>query len=115
MDRILYWGAILVSFVIFADKSYCLDITAMADQSSLRCSGGVVAIGDSERDVQEKCGEPQHDEDALRNEDMNTTTFWQKFLLGLAVLAIIGFGPLAPAAAETAGKGKFSQPGVYLQ
>ena len=46
---------------------------------------------------------------------MNTTTFWQKFLLGLAVLAIIGFGPLAPAAAETAGKGKFSQPGVYLQ
>ena len=58
INRILCWGAILVSFVIIADKSYCLDITTMADQSSLRCSGGIIAIGDSERDVQDKCGDP---------------------------------------------------------
>ena len=58
MNRLLCWGAILAAIVIFADKSYSLDITTMADQSSLRCWGGVVAIGDSERDVQEKCGGP---------------------------------------------------------
>ena len=58
MNRILYWGAAFVLFIIFAAPSYSLDITTMADQSSLRCSGGVVAIGDSQRFVQEKCGEP---------------------------------------------------------
>jgi len=68
MNRILCWGAILVSFVIIADKSYCLDITTMADQSTLRCSGGVVAIGDSERNIQEKCGDPL--------ESRKKTGFW---------------------------------------
>ena len=58
MNRIPHWGAVFVLFFIFAAPSYPLDITTMADQSSLRCSGGVVAIGDSRRDVQEKCGEP---------------------------------------------------------
>jgi carbohydrate-selective porin OprB len=45
---------------------------------------------------------------------MNTTAFWQKLLLGLALLALIGFGLSVPAAAETddkdgaQGGGKFS-------
>ncbi len=45
---------------------------------------------------------------------MNTTAFWRKLLLGLAMLALIGFGPSASAAAETSGEdstqgeGKFS-------
>lgn len=44
---------------------------------------------------------------------MNTTAFWQKLLLGLAVLAIIGFGPSGPAAAETAGKGRAQGQGKF--
>ena len=58
MTRILCRGSVFVLFIIFAAPSYGLDITTMADQSSLRCSGGVVAIGDREREVQEKCGDP---------------------------------------------------------
>jgi hypothetical protein len=44
---------------------------------------------------------------------MNTTAFWQKLLLGLAVLAIIAFGPSEPAAAETAGQGRVQGQGKY--
>ena len=58
MNRKLCRGAVFLLLIIFAAPSYGLDITTMADQSSLRCAGGVVAIGDSKRDVQEKCGEP---------------------------------------------------------
>lgn len=35
-----------------------INIDNWADQSTYRCGGGVVAIGDSERDVRDKCGEP---------------------------------------------------------
>ena len=37
---------------------YAIDLDIWADQSTYRCGGGVVATGDSERDVIEKCGEP---------------------------------------------------------
>ena len=32
---------------------------ALDDTSSLQCDGGIVAPGDSEDSVREKCGEPQ--------------------------------------------------------
>ena len=35
------------------------NVLAMDDISSLRCDGGIVAEGDSEDSVKEKCGEPQ--------------------------------------------------------
>jgi hypothetical protein len=58
MKNILYWGAALVVLIIFSEKSYALDIESLADQASLRCLGGIVAVGDSDRSVRQKCGEP---------------------------------------------------------
>ena len=34
-------------------------VMALDDTSSLQCDGGIVAPGDSENSVKEKCGEPQ--------------------------------------------------------
>jgi hypothetical protein len=48
----------ILILLIFAAPSYGLDIYAMADQSTWRCPGGIVAIGDSDRDVADKCGDP---------------------------------------------------------
>jgi hypothetical protein len=43
---------------ILGDNSNAIDFRSLADQSSYRCSGGVVAVGDLDRDVREKCGDP---------------------------------------------------------
>ena len=59
MDRnILYLGVAAALLVIFVDPSQSIDFGSLADQSSYRCSGGVVAIGDLDRSVREKCGDP---------------------------------------------------------
>jgi hypothetical protein len=42
----------------FTEISYSLDFTTLADQDSYRCSEEVVAIGDLDRTVREKCGDP---------------------------------------------------------
>ena len=55
--RLLTVQCILI-LLIFTAPSYGLDIYAMADQSTWRCAGGVVAIGDLDRDVRDKCGNP---------------------------------------------------------
>ena len=44
--------------ILFADFSLSVDFNSLADQSSYRCSGGVVAVGDIDRDVRKKCGDP---------------------------------------------------------
>lgn len=56
--KISHVGAFLAVLIIFANKSYAIDSWSLADQSSYRCPGGVVAIGDLDRAVQEKCGDP---------------------------------------------------------
>ena len=58
MKNMLYVGAASVLLIAFAGETQSLDFSSLADQSSYRCSGGVVAIGDSHRSVREKCGEP---------------------------------------------------------
>ena len=59
MKRImLYFGVPFALLIAFAGKSNSLDFSSLADQSSYRCSGGVVAVGDSDRDVRGKCGDP---------------------------------------------------------
>ncbi len=57
-NKTLYFIAAFASLIIFAGKSYSVDFNSLADQSSYRCSGGVVAVGDLDRDVREKCGDP---------------------------------------------------------
>jgi len=54
----LYFGAAIVVLIAFTGKSHAIDFRSLADQSSYRCSGGVVSVGDSDRDVREKCGDP---------------------------------------------------------
>jgi hypothetical protein len=47
-------GLLTVAF----STALAIDLDSWADQSTYRCSGGVVAIGDSDRYVSDKCGEP---------------------------------------------------------
>ena len=54
----LFWGATIAWLIIFVDTSHSIDFSSLADQSSFRCSGGIVALGDLDRDVREKCGDP---------------------------------------------------------
>ena len=58
MKQILYTSAILLLLIFTADTSYALDIMNLRDRASLRCPGGIVARGDSESRVRERCGEP---------------------------------------------------------
>ena len=57
-NKTLYFIAALTLLIIFAEKSHSIDFNSLADQSSYRCSGGVVSVGDLDRDVREKCGDP---------------------------------------------------------
>ncbi len=54
----LYLIMTLAGFIILAEKTYSIDFWSLADQSSYRCPGGLVAIGDSDSAVREKCGDP---------------------------------------------------------
>ena len=56
--NILILGTALTLLFIFGNNSHAIDFTSLADQSSYRCSGGVVAVGDLDRNVREKCGDP---------------------------------------------------------
>ena len=58
MKNKLYMSAILILLILTADKSYCLDLNNMKYQFSLRCPGGIVEVGDREREVRKKCGNP---------------------------------------------------------
>ena len=51
-------GFVLAYLLTVPQAVYAVDITNMADQSTLRCWGGIVATGDSDRAVAQKCGEP---------------------------------------------------------
>ena len=48
-------GAVLLTVTLFVPGH---SQTFLSDSSRLRCSGGIVAIGDDAYLVQEKCGEP---------------------------------------------------------
>jgi hypothetical protein len=54
----LYLLITLVLTIIFTGKSYSIDITRWADQSTYKCQGGIVAVGDLDRTIMEKCGKP---------------------------------------------------------
>ena len=57
-NKTLYFIAALTLLINFAEKSHSIDFNSLTDQSSYRCSGGVVSVGDLDRDVREKCGDP---------------------------------------------------------
>jgi hypothetical protein len=50
--------AVLILLILMTDTSYGLDIINMRDQASFRCPSGIVARGDSEMRVRQRCGDP---------------------------------------------------------
>ncbi|MGD8471590.1 MAG: DUF2845 domain-containing protein [Desulfobacterales bacterium] len=56
--KISYVSAFLALMMIFASKLYGIDFWSLNDQSTYRCPGGLVSIGDSDNTVREKCGDP---------------------------------------------------------
>ena len=44
MKSLLFLVAILMVLINFSEMSYAIDFTTLADQSSYRCSGGIVAL-----------------------------------------------------------------------
>ena len=77
--------AVAVLLIIFSGEAIAIDIYNLADQSTVRCSGGIVAVGDSERIVEEKCGDPR---DVQKLQDVGIIWIYQiglsKFLYYLA-------------------------------
>jgi len=49
---------IILTLISFAGPSFSFDIYTLADQSTWRCRGGVVATGDTSTVVKNKCGNP---------------------------------------------------------
>ena len=56
--NMLYLGIVLTVILVLAGISHAVDFRNLADQSTYRCPGGVVAVGDPSRDVRQKCGDP---------------------------------------------------------
>ena len=62
----IYLGVVLAFLLAAPQILNAIDIDNLADQGTLRCYGGVVSTGDSDRAVLQKCGEPlevQHKQD----------------------------------------------------
>ena len=51
-------GVMIGMMFLFAQGTLAVDYWSLADQSTYRCPGGVVAVGDSDRSVRESCGDP---------------------------------------------------------
>ena len=58
IKNMLYVAVALALLSVYVGNSDSIDFNSLADQSSLRCSNGVVGIGDLDREVREKCGSP---------------------------------------------------------
>jgi hypothetical protein len=87
MKSLVFLVAILSLLVTFSENSYAIDFTTLADQSSYRCSGGIVAVGDSDFTVRDKCGDPL---EIGRRQDFGPIWIYhspqQKFMYYLAFL-----------------------------
>ena len=55
--KIAFIVALVVAAIAYK-SSYAIDFNSLTDHSSYRCSEAVVSIGDSDRSVRQKCGDP---------------------------------------------------------
>ena len=85
--QIFYLGVALAVLLAFSQYPDAADIRNMADQGTLRCAGGIVAIGASDREVLDKCGDPL---DAQRLQDVGPVWIYSmgqsKFMYYLAFM-----------------------------
>ncbi|UCF94949.1 MAG: DUF2845 domain-containing protein [Desulfobacterales bacterium] len=59
MNRKMFYVVVILALVIMlSERSESVDLSNLADQSSYRCPGGIVAVGDLDRTIQNKCGDP---------------------------------------------------------
>ena len=58
IKSLLYLSVILAVLINVNETSYSLDFTTVTDQDSYRCWEEIVTIGDLDRTVREKCGDP---------------------------------------------------------
>lgn len=56
-NSVIIW-AVFAVISIFAQNAIAVDYWSLDGQSTYRCPGGVVAVGDSDRSVRETCGNP---------------------------------------------------------
>ena len=68
------FSVIAALLIIFSSEAIAIDIYNLADQSTVRCSGGIVAVGDSDRSVEDKCGDPR---DVQKMQDVGIIWIYQ--------------------------------------
>lgn len=56
-NSVIIW-AVFAVISILAQNAIAVDYWSLDGQSTYRCPGGVVAVGDSDRSVRETCGNP---------------------------------------------------------
>ena len=82
-----YFACMVLLLVIVTPPSYAIDIDNWADQSTYRCGGGIVAIGDSEIDVSERCGEPLK----ITRRESDSYDIWIYYFGGSRFMYYFGF------------------------
>jgi hypothetical protein len=77
-----------IAFVVLSfTQSHAIDIDNWADQSTFRCSGGIVATGDSDQDVSDKCGEPLK----ITRRESDSYDIWIYYFGGSRFMYYFGF------------------------
>ena len=85
--KIQYPVYIFILLALLASQSHAIDIDNWADQSTFRCGGGIVATGDSERDVSDRCGEPLK----ITRRESDSYDIWIYYFGGSRFMYYFGF------------------------
>ena len=64
--------ALAVLLLFAASQATAIDIRFTTGQSSLRCSGGIISVGDLDRAVRDRCGPPL----AVTKRDADSYNIW---------------------------------------
>jgi hypothetical protein len=68
-------------------QAHAIDIDNLADQSTYRCGGGIVATGDSDSLVREKCGQPA----MITRQESDSYDIWIYYFGGSRFMYYFGF------------------------
>ena len=85
--KYFYFAYALIFLALGLSQAYAIDIDNWADQSTYRCGGGIVATGDSERDVSDRCGEPLE----ITRRESDSYDIWIYYFGGSRFMYYFGF------------------------
>ena len=77
----------LVFLLSGISQSFAIDLDNWADQSTYRCGGGIVATGESDRMVREKCGQPLE----ITRRESDSYDIWIYYFGGSRFMYYFGF------------------------